>query len=131
MENAEAQAKSEGQNIHGTFEYKTGAYLSQMGGGTLRWHTPLSRPFNRERLCKNQGKTRLNAEDRGNCFWIVLDSCGVFAHYDGTQKWGGSKNAITSNEKRCRGLTPLVWHKCIVFACAINTWTPICNSATQ
>ena len=26
-------------------------------GGTLRWRTPLSRPFNRGRLCKNEGRT--------------------------------------------------------------------------
>ena len=35
----------------------------------------------------------------------------MMAHRNGE---GGSKNAIISNEKRCRGLTPLVWHKCIV-----------------
>ena len=39
MENGGAQATSKGQNIHGAFQYKT-----------LRWHTPLSRAFNRGRL---------------------------------------------------------------------------------
>ena len=29
------------------FQYKTGAYLLQMGGVTLRWHTPRLRLFNR------------------------------------------------------------------------------------
>ena len=42
------------------FQYKTGAYLLQMGDVTLRWHTPLSRPFNRGRLRKNQGRTMQN-----------------------------------------------------------------------
>ena len=27
-----AQPKSEGQNIHGVFQYKTGAYFLQVGG---------------------------------------------------------------------------------------------------
>ena len=30
------------------------------GGVTLRWHTPLSRPFNRRKLCKNEGKAMQN-----------------------------------------------------------------------
>ena len=29
-------------------------------GGTLSWHTPLSRPFNRGRLCKNEGRAMQN-----------------------------------------------------------------------
>ena len=33
-------------------------------GGTLRWHTPLSRPFNRGRLCKNEGRTMQNCRKR-------------------------------------------------------------------
>ena len=63
MENAAAQAKHEGQNIHRAFQYKTGAYLSQMGGATLRWHTPLSRPFTPGRLCKNEGRTMQNGQN--------------------------------------------------------------------
>ena len=42
-----------------SFPHKTGAYILQMGGA-LRWHTPLSRPFNRGRLCKNEGRTMQN-----------------------------------------------------------------------
>ena len=33
------------------------------GYGHLRWHTPLSRPFNLGRLCKNQGKTSRNMQN--------------------------------------------------------------------
>jgi len=32
MENGAEQAKSEGQNIHGAFQYKTGAYFMHMEG---------------------------------------------------------------------------------------------------
>jgi hypothetical protein len=31
MENEAAQAKSEGQNIHGAFQYMTGAYFMHLG----------------------------------------------------------------------------------------------------
>jgi hypothetical protein len=31
MENGAAQAKSEDQNIHGVFQYKTGAYFLEVG----------------------------------------------------------------------------------------------------
>ena len=51
MENGAAQAKSEGQNR---------CTLLEKGRVTLRWHTPLSRPFNRRRLCKSEGKTIQN-----------------------------------------------------------------------
>ena len=46
----------------GNFLHKTGAYFlaSGSGGVTLRWHTPLSRPCNRGRLCKNEGRTMQN-----------------------------------------------------------------------
>ena len=64
-----AQAKSEGQNIHGVFQYKTCAYFLQVGGVTLRWHTMLS-------------------TDAGIAA-LVLNSFGVFSHYDGTRKGGG------------------------------------------
>ena len=33
MEDEAAQAKSEGQNIHGVVQYKTGAYFLQVGWG--------------------------------------------------------------------------------------------------
>jgi hypothetical protein len=38
---------------------KTGAHLAKRGF-TLKWHTPLSRPLNRGRLCKNEGRTMQN-----------------------------------------------------------------------
>ena len=34
--------------------------IHRANGGTLRWHTPLSRPFNRGRLCKNEARTMQN-----------------------------------------------------------------------
>ena len=50
MENGAAQTKSEGQNIHGAFQFKTGAYFMHMeGGATLRWHTDRTR-WGNERL---------------------------------------------------------------------------------
>ena len=36
--------------------------INPANGGTLSWHTPLSRPFNRGRLCKNAGRTMQNCE---------------------------------------------------------------------
>ena len=45
---------------HGTFQYKTGAYFLHMRCASLRWHTLLSRPISRGRLCKNQGRTMQN-----------------------------------------------------------------------
>ena len=42
LEDEAAQVKSEGQNIHGVFQYKTGAYFLQVGCVTLRWHTMVS-----------------------------------------------------------------------------------------
>ena len=38
MENGAAQATSEGQNVHGAFQYKTGAYFMHMGV----WHTKMA-----------------------------------------------------------------------------------------
>ena len=66
IENGTTQAKSEGQNIGGTFQYKTGPYFLANGGNvTLRWHTPLSGPFNRGRLCKNEGQTAIQNQHTG------------------------------------------------------------------
>ena len=54
MENGAAQATSQGQNIDGTFHTKQVHTFLQVEGGitTLRWHTPLSRPFNLENYAK-------------------------------------------------------------------------------
>ena len=37
--------------------------INPANGGTLSWHTPLSRPFNRGRLCKNEGRTMQNCRN--------------------------------------------------------------------
>ena len=61
---------------------------------TLRWHTMVS-------------------EIRGTAA-LVLNSFGVFSHYAGTQKGGGSESAIIHHGFRWGVWTPLGWHKCIV-----------------
>ena len=53
---------------------------------------------------------RIGAVVFGYVWIVVVCLLTMMAHRNG----GRSKNAIISNEKRCRGLTPLVWHKCIV-----------------
>ena len=45
---------------------------------------------------------------------LVLNSFGVFSHYAGTQKGGGSESAIIHHGFRWGVWTPLGWHKCIV-----------------
>ena len=58
MNNEAAQAKSEGQHIHGAFHTRQ-VHTSCKWGHTKMSHT-LSRPFNRGRLCKNEGRTMQN-----------------------------------------------------------------------
>ena len=43
-----------------TWSFPQDRCIHLANGGTLRWHTPLSRPFNRGRLCKNEGRTMQN-----------------------------------------------------------------------
>ena len=58
-------------------------HLLQVEGGmaTLRWHTPLSRPFNLGRLCKNQGKTSRNMQKLQKTHWRTQGNNG---------KWSGT-----------------------------------------